>query len=161
MAEQGPHDQFIRFQTACRTAGLKLTHQRLQIYQELVAATDHPSAETLHQRLIRTIPTLSLDTVYRTVAALARHGLVHRVETGESQARFEAVTQLHHHLICRRCRAIADFCWPSVDAVPLPQELRAWGKIETKNIVAYGVCNPCLDGSRSAPVTDGFADENG
>ena len=78
--------QFSRFETACRKAGIKLTHQRREIYSELAASDDHPSAETLHRRLIQKIPMLSLDTVYRTLATFARHGLIHKVETAESQA---------------------------------------------------------------------------
>ena len=104
MDQEKPQGQFSRFQAACRSAGLKLTHQRLEIYRELTVAKDHPSAEALYQRLIQKIPTLSLDTVYRTLATFTRHGLAHRVETVESQARFDAKHERHHHAICSRCR---------------------------------------------------------
>ena len=144
MDRERPPEQLSLFQAACRKAGLKLTHQRLEIYRELVASTDHPSAEALYQRLIRRIPTLSLDTVYRTLATLALHGLVRKVETGESQARFEVIAERHHHLICRRCAEIIDFSWPSMDEIALPEELRTWGQIENKNVVAYGLCLKCM-----------------
>ena len=137
-------DQFSHFEAACRKAGLKLTHQRLEIYRELAASEDHPSAEALHKRLIRRIPTLSLDTVYRTLATFAGHDLIHKVETGESQARFEVVFKRHHHLICRHCLEIIDFQWPSMDDAELPEGLRSWGKIDGKNVVAYGICKKCL-----------------
>ena len=143
MDQERPQEQFSRFQAACRRAGLKLTHQRLEIYRELTASTDHPSAEALYQRLIRRIPTLSLDTVYRTLATLARHGLVHKVETGESQARFEIVFDRHHHLICRECLQILDFQWPSIDQVTVPETLQFWGEIESRNVVVYGICAKC------------------
>ena len=42
----------VHFSTACRTAGLKLTHQRTEIYRQLLVTADHPSAETLHKRLL-------------------------------------------------------------------------------------------------------------
>jgi Fur family peroxide stress response transcriptional regulator len=147
MNQQRPQEQFSRFQANCRREGLKLTHQRLEIYRELVISTDHPTAETLYQGLIRRIPTLSLDTIYRTLATFARHGLVHKVETGESQARFEVITERHDHLICRHCFEIRDFNCPSMDEVALPEELRTWGQIENKNVVAYGVCRKCMNRS--------------
>ena len=90
------------FEHACRVAGLRLTHQRLEIYRELALSGDHPSAETLHQRLRKKVPTISLDTVYRTLATFARHGLINKVETTESQAQFEATGIRHHHLICSK-----------------------------------------------------------
>lgn len=136
-------EHLIDFEAACRRAGLKLTHQRLEIYRELAASTDHPSAEVLHHRLIKKIPMLAMDTVYRTLKTLNQHGLIHKVETIESQARFEVIYERHQHLICRQCRQIIDFQWPSIDDVPLPDALMHWGKIESRNVVVYGICNNC------------------
>ena len=136
--------QFSRFETACRKAGIKFTHQRREICRELAASDDHPSAETLHKRLTQKIPMLALDTVYRTLATFARHGLIHKVETAESQARFEVIYEHHHHAICNQCHEIIDFRWPSVDEVGLPEELKSWGKIDSRNVVAYGICRKCM-----------------
>ena len=132
------------FEKACRERNLRLTPQRLEIFCELAKATDHPSAENLHQRLIKGMPTLSLDTVYRTLGTFVDHGLINKVETVESQAHFEVLQQQHHHLICRKCKAIIDFQWHSIDSASLPEEINAWGRIERKNIVIYGVCHNCL-----------------
>jgi Fur family transcriptional regulator, peroxide stress response regulator len=137
-------ENFKGFESACRSAGLRLTHQRLEVYRELAKSPDHPSAEILHQRLRCTIPTLSLDTVYRTLATLASHGLINKVDTIESQARFEATMIRHHHLICSKCKAIMDFQWHSIDATPLPEEINGWGRIDHKNVVVYGICKKCL-----------------
>jgi Fur family peroxide stress response transcriptional regulator len=136
--------QFKIFEKACRQAGLRLTHQRLEVYRELAGADDHPSAETLHQRLRRSIPSISLDTVYRTLATLASHGLINKVDTVESQARFETTGKRHHHLICSCCKEIIDFNWHAVDEAALPDEVSRWGRIESKNVVVYGVCSKCL-----------------
>ena len=131
------------FKKACRDAGLKLTPQRLEIYAELVKASDHPSPETLHRRLIQRIPSLSLDTVYRTLATFDREGLIQKVETIQSQVRFEAIQDSHHHLICRECSEIIDFPWPSFDAARLPKKADSWGLIERKSAVVYGICRKC------------------
>jgi Fur family peroxide stress response transcriptional regulator len=144
-------EQLTAFEVACRKARLKVTHQRLEIYRELLMATDHPTADSLHQRLRMKLPTISLDTVYRTLATLANRGLINRVETAESLARFEATRIRHHHLICRNCGEIMDFGWALIDEVPLPDEITHWGKIEHKNVVVYGVCNRCLQ-QRTPPA---------
>ena len=132
------------FVTACKEAGLRVTNQRIEIYHELAMASDHPSAETLHQRLLLKNPTLALDTVYRSLATFARHGLINKVETVESQARFEATGMRHHHIICSKCSKIMDFIWQEVDSAPLPDKVGEWGRIDTRNIVIYGVCRDCL-----------------
>jgi len=132
------------FENACREAGLRLTHQRLEIYSELADTPDHPTAETIYQRIRKKIPTISLDTVYRTLATFARHGLINKVETVESQARFEVKTMRHHHLTCRKCNKITDFQWESLDDVKLPAEISRWGRVENKNVIVYGICRECM-----------------
>lgn len=133
------------FEAACRHAGLKVTHQRMEIFRELADSTDHPTAEVLHRRLTQKIPMLSLDTVYRTLTTLWKHGVIQKVETIESQARFEVVFNRHHHIICRQCREIMDFQWPSIDDMNLPDTLTQWGKIDSRNVVIYGICNHCIE----------------
>jgi Fur family transcriptional regulator, peroxide stress response regulator len=136
-------DLFGAFETACRETGLRLTPQRLEIFRELSTATDHPSAETIHKRLLKKFPTISLDTVYRTLATFAQQGLIDKVETAESQGRFEVRLTRHQHLICRSCKEIMDFTWPSFEQAHLPEEIAAWGHIEKKSAVVYGVCRKC------------------
>ncbi|MFH2124317.1 MAG: Fur family transcriptional regulator [Pseudomonadota bacterium] len=135
--------QMDTFEEACRAADLKLTHQRLEIYRELAGATDHPTAEILHKRLQRSMPTLSLDTVYRTLTTLEQHQLIRKVETVDSQARFEARMIQHHHIICDRCKEIKDFYWSSFDASSVPEDIREWGAIKNKNVTIHGTCRRC------------------
>lgn len=132
-----------QFVSACREAGLKVTHQRTEIYRTLITMPDHPTAETLHKRLLPTLPTISLDTVYRTLTTLEEHQLVARIQTAESQARFEAVHAPHHHLICSHCKRIVDFQWPAIDALEPPKDAAEWGQIDSRTIVMYGVCPTC------------------
>lgn len=127
---------------ACRDADLKLTHQRLEIFHELAKATDHPTAETLYKRLTEKLPTLSLDTVYRTLATFAEHNLVYRVQTTERHARFEAEGG-HHHAICLRCGAITDFEWMDFEKSPLPDPIAKWGSISGKQVTLRGICAQC------------------
>ena len=141
---EAPDERLAAFEQACRDAGLRLTHQRLEIYRELLLSGDHPSAEALYQRLRQAIPTISLDTVYRTLATLAVHGLINKVETVESQARFEVSLLRHHHLVCSRCKEIMDFKWRLIDEALLPEETSSWGRIGNKNVVVYGICKKCL-----------------
>lgn len=135
------------FENACRKADLKLTHQRLEIYRELARAQDHPSAEMLYKRIKKKLPTISLDTVYRTLSTLEKHQLITRLQTAESQARFEAKMSRHHHAVCSSCGAITDFVWQSFEEVQVPAELSSWGKVAKRNAILEGVCKACFDNS--------------
>lgn len=131
------------FTDACRKAGLKLTHQRLEIYRELASATDHPSAEDLYRRIKDRLPTVSLDTVYRTLDTFEQHGLVIKVPVIKGPARYDAGMHVHHHCICGRCRKIVDMDWHDVDVVALPPESQEWGKVTNRFVQLYGVCARC------------------
>ncbi len=136
-------DMMADFANACRNADLKLTHQRLEIYRELALAKDHPSAEMLYKRIIKKLPTISIDTVYRNLATMEKNHLITRVQTLASQARFEAKMASHHHAVCRQCGAITDFSWGFFDEVQIPAEITSWGHIIKKNAVLEGVCKSC------------------
>jgi Fur family peroxide stress response transcriptional regulator len=142
--KQSIQKKLDNFKHACKNAGLKLTHQRLEIYRELAMASDHPAAETIHKRLKERMPTISLDTIYRTLTTFENHGLIRKVQTAESQARFEAEMIQHHHLICDKCKKIVDFQWKTFDESTLPDEISAWGRIQHKNVVLHGICDKCL-----------------
>ena len=131
------------FEEVCRKEGLKITHQRLEVFKALLNSQDHPSVEKLYRRLLRKLPTISLDTVYRTLTTLEQHGLVTRIQTQESQARFEGRIDNHHHVICKKCGKITDFDWELLDAAALPEEIVKWGRIEQKKITLHGLCREC------------------
>ena len=137
-------DHLQVFEQACKAAGLKMTHQRTEVFKELTLAEDHPSAEIIYSRLKKRLPTLSVDTVYRTLNTLEKQGLISKVQTVESQARYEINNDHHHHLICDNCHQIIDFVWRGFDDYPLPDEISDWGRIKHKKIILHGLCNKCL-----------------
>ena len=137
-------DKMRLFQHICEQEGLKLTHQRLEILRELDKATDHPSAETIHLSVQARIPTISLDTTYRTLSTFEHYGLVSKVLVHEDRARFCGDPSPHHHLYCRSCKEIVDFPWDDLDGVDLPGEVEKWGHISTRTLILEGTCNTCL-----------------
>ena len=137
-------DRLRDFEEVCRKEGLKITHQRLEIFKELLNSHDHPTVEKLYHRLQPKLPAISLDTVYRTLTTLEKHDLVVRVETEESQARFEGRMEEHHHAICKKCGKITDFNWQFPDEASLPDEILHWGQIVKKSLTLHGLCEQCM-----------------
>ena len=73
------------------------------------------------------MPTISLDTVYRTVATLTDLGLVRRVTLTPGPARYDANTSRHHHYVCTRCGLIRDVDDKRLDAVRAPRGTASLG----------------------------------
>lgn len=94
-----------------RRAGLKLTPQRMAIVRELAGDGTHPTAQELFERLEPAFPTMSFATVYNTLDALARIGLVGSLRLG-SAVRFDPNTAPHHHAVCDACGAVVDLPAP-------------------------------------------------
>ena len=134
-----------RFEDICKRAGLKLTHQRMEIYNELAHRQDHPSAEAIHAAIKGNLPYIALDTVYRTLKTLESIQAIRRLDVFDDQARFDANMTPHHHCICSRCKAIVDFRWETFDVLEAPGVVTDWGQTWSKSVVLRGVCRNCLN----------------
>ena len=56
-----------QFKATAKARGIKLTPQRLEIFREVASSLEHPDAETVYRAVHARMPTVSLDTVYRTL----------------------------------------------------------------------------------------------
>lgn len=92
-----------------QSRGLKATHQRMVIYQTALNCPLHPSAEWIYEALHQDHPSLSLGTVYKTLASLEEVGLLRKMETTDGQLRYDAKTNDHHHIFCSNTGEILDF----------------------------------------------------
>jgi Fur family peroxide stress response transcriptional regulator len=142
-ANESRKEQILLFKKVCRENGMKGTPQRLEIFLEIMSAVDHPAAEEIYERVRVRLPTVSLDTVYRTLATLERCGLISRVRLLSDRARFDPNTSLHHHVVCRVCDSVRDFYWKDFDGTEIPQEIKGWGCIDVKHIQMIGTCAEC------------------
>jgi Fur family peroxide stress response transcriptional regulator len=137
-------EQIDFFRKICNERGIKVTPQRLEIFLETVRSRDHPSAEDVYDRVKTRLPTISLDTVYRTLATFERCGLVVKVQFLEDRLRFDTNLEAHHHLFCTDCKNVVDFSWPEFDSLALPQEVAEWGLPESKQVSIRGKCRSCV-----------------
>jgi len=85
---------------ALRADGVRITRQRAAILKVLADSDDHPDATELHRRARTIDDSVSLATVYRTLAALEEQGIVHRHSFEGTPSRFETAEATHHdHII--------------------------------------------------------------
>ena len=94
-----------------RRAGLRCTPQRYGVMEFLVRRPVHATADEIHRALNRSDPRASRATVYNSLRALIKAGLVREVILEGSAARFDAKVYRHHHFICDRCGRVEDIEW--------------------------------------------------
>jgi Fur family peroxide stress response transcriptional regulator len=147
MQTQLNKQQIDHLKKICDKAGIKLTHQRLEIFREMMMATDHPSAELIHKRLQKKMPTIAIDTVYRTLATFDELGIVKKLHVMGERALFDGNLTKHHHFVCTRCKRVEDIYWPEFDASMIPDKAGQIGKIQSRHLELRGICNQCLQKS--------------
>ena len=141
---RGQIDAKVRgFMDRCRKSGRKLTSQRLAIYRELVRSDDHPSAEMLHRKVKKNSPSISLDTVNRTLLTLYEMGEASIVEGSGDPKRFDAGMDKHQHFRCLKCKRIIDFHHNPFDDIKVPATISRKFTVLRKTIYLEGICDRC------------------
>lgn len=124
-------------------AGMRLTRQRLAIYRELESRFDHPDVERLYTAVKPRVPQLSLFTVYRTMNALEAAGMVWRVATWKSHARYDANVSAHVHFLCESCGKIDDVEAENRLELLAAAQRSAKGAVRRVDVTMIGRCEAC------------------
>jgi Fur family peroxide stress response transcriptional regulator len=131
------------FRESSRAAGVKLTHQRLEIFREVARSLDHPDAEAVFRAVHARLPTVSLDTVYRTLSLATDLGLLSTLGPRHESLRFDANTVRHHHYVCTGCGLTRDFACEALDGIEIPDTVTELGSIVSTHLEVHGLCRRC------------------
>lgn len=100
-------DNFIR--DKLKEKGLKVTPQRVAIYEAIIKLKNHPTAENIIDYIKINHPNISVGTVYKVLDSLTENNLLKKVKTERDIMRYDAVFSNHHHLYCSETDRIEDF----------------------------------------------------
>jgi Fur family peroxide stress response transcriptional regulator len=134
--------QADRIVQTLKSKGLRVTPQRFAVYANLLARTDHPTAEQILNDLNQNAPTSSQATVYISLQTLRDAGLVREVLLEQGVCRYDANVIPHHHFRCQCCGEIEDIAWNQLQGIEL-QRLRPGLKVDGYEVTVYGVCDRC------------------
>lgn len=137
--------QLAKFREGLHRAGVKATHQRLEIFREIAGSTEHPDAETIYTGVRTRVPTISLDTVYRTLWLFLDLGLLDTLGPPRERTRFDANMNPHHHFICSRCGATHDFECGEYDQLQIPAAVNRFGRVVKAHVEIRGICLMCSE----------------
>ncbi|HNU77605.1 MAG: transcriptional repressor [Prolixibacteraceae bacterium] len=89
--------------------GLKITPQRLAVFEAIVSMKNHPTAENIIENVRKQYPNLAVGTVYNTLETFVEKGLIMKVKTDGDTMRYDPTTARHHHLYSMNSRRIEDY----------------------------------------------------
>jgi len=131
------------FQARCREAGLKVTPQRVAVYKVLLETKEHPSADTVFQKVRAVFPSISLDTVNRTLHTLSEIGVASVVEGSGDVKRVDGNLESHQHFKCVKCKRIVDFYHKPFNNISVPKSISRKFTVLKKAIYFEGICDLC------------------
>ncbi len=121
-----------------------MTSARRGVISALVDAPGHVTADDLAHHVQLTYPDVHLSTVYRTLEALERLGVVDHTHLGHGRAVYHLADEPHQHLVCEACGAVIEV--PDTTFAPLAQTLQAgYGfTIRPSHFAVLGRCAQCV-----------------
>ena len=94
-----------------KAAGMRVTNERSIILGAM--RQGHFDANEIYRRARKKDPHLSLSTVYRTMQAFKKIGLVDELHLSDTHHHYEVKPSTeHHHLVCLGCGRVIEFHYP-------------------------------------------------
>lgn len=144
MVEPREKRQFLDF---IREQGMRVTRERLVLFDEIFDRHGHIDAEDLLAGMQSRGVKISRATVYRNLDLLVECGLVRKYRLGRDRFLFEHVHrgQQHDHLVCTVCGRVAEFVSPGIAALQT-EICRAHGFVPNRHTLQIsGLCNACAE----------------
>lgn len=132
----------------------RMTRQRKAVLAVLQAFREqrvHPTTDEVYVEVRRTLPRISLATVYRNLDVLSQQSLVQRLDIGSSPVRFDGDTSAHMHIRCVRCDRLDDLHGVRVDIGGTEIPAHRGYEIIGLRAEFIGVCQACRNHGSTTP----------
>lgn len=126
-----------------REKGKKVTPQRIAICKYLHNNKSHPTADEIYKALKVDYPSISLNTIYKTLDLLINLGEIKKLPHNPKKNNFDPETVHHHHLVCNKCDKIMDVQYNFSKFFSLPKKLTRNFKIKNFQVAFEGLCETC------------------
>jgi Fur family ferric uptake transcriptional regulator len=140
-----------------REYGFRVTPQRAIILETIAHGEDHQSANQVYRAAKERLPGLNLATVYRTLDALHRVGMVDVFSAHSQNVEFSLHDSQnpHDHLVCRNCGQVFEI--PADTSRGLSRQVaQDYGfEVEVGHLMINGLCADCSGANRGRHVREG------
>ncbi len=137
--------EFNRFRDHIKTLGLRLTPQRVLIFEVFLQTEGHFSVEKLFQKASDLDPQIGIATVYRTMKLLTACSLAREFIMPNGSILFEksSTQEQHDHLVCEVCGKIIEFEHPKIRQYQEEVAQSRGFSIYYHRLTLIGICEDC------------------
>jgi Fur family peroxide stress response transcriptional regulator len=143
MDAQEKQARLEQFERKCRESGVPFTGQRRAILEAVLNSDLHPSAHQVFEAVRAVSRGVSKATVHRNLEMMASMGVISKTCHPGAVARYEARTDLHHHLICLRCNSVVDIDDENLNALQVPDTSAFEFEVTDFRVQIRGYCKEC------------------
>ena len=139
-------EELQKLKTVVKQKGLKYTRQREIIFEIILDAKEHLSAEDIYNKVLQKYPNekMGIATVYRALSFLEDVKLILSISFGKDGKKYEANFKEHHdHLICVRCGKIVEFVSKDIEKAQERVAKENNFKLLEHTMYLYGICDEC------------------
>ena len=119
---------------------MRNTKQKQLILQIINNSTNHLNAFEVYEEARKSMPNISLGTVYRNLNMLVEEKNARRLKATSGIDRFDNTKTQHHHFVCMKCGKYYDV----FDKIELKNLEENYGIIKNYEAQINGICNDCL-----------------
>jgi len=138
--------------SALRQHGYKFTRQRQAVLNVIARSPDHLTPAAIYEKVRREYPGIGLVTVYRTLAILAKLGLICEVHAGGNCRSYliRRPSEHHHHLICSECGVVTSFTDCALDELEERLSQETGFEIGSHLLEFLGQCQNCQNHEKAS-----------
>jgi len=130
-----------------KSKGFKVTPARLSILEVFSRNKFPVTAESIYKELRKDKKCKYINeaTVYRTIAAFEKKGVITRVHFGSDAYFFELAKEHHHHATCIKCYKVEDFNSKAVEKIlkNISSSFSKFININSHSLELFGLCKNC------------------
>ncbi|MDO8445186.1 MAG: transcriptional repressor [Deltaproteobacteria bacterium] len=128
-----------------KTLFVRKSRQREVMLEVLKGTKSHPTADWIYQEVRKSLPKISLGTVYRNLKLLKERGEILELHYGDGQSRFDGNTENHYHFNCQGCGKVYDVEGPLKKDMERDIAEKLGFVITHHRVEFYGVCRECRE----------------
>lgn len=147
MHSRREHRAFI---DGLRQRGLRVTQERLAVFDAVFALHGHLEVEQIHRRMKLHGHDVSRATLYRNLDVLEKLGLVRKIQAGNRRVLYEHLHAGldHGHLICRECGQVIEFMSEDVNRAMAALCAEHGFEEDENQVTVQGLCSICAGWSK-------------
>ncbi|MEM7309547.1 MAG: Fur family transcriptional regulator [Planctomycetota bacterium] len=133
------------FEEFLKERKLRMTPQRLAIFERAFDTHQHFTAEDLYEWLREEDGAVSRATVYRTLSVLVEGGFLESLDVGKGELRYEHVLghRHHDHMVCLSCGKIEEFYDERIERLQEEASSQKGFRMVSHNLRLFGYCRTC------------------